>query len=190
MATRSPAPMTPAAALARHLEWLEYALAAARDEEERRRDRLAGATNKNRDKRTARLAEVTAEVTELAALVEGIKSLQTQAAASVEVGVDAQAGRVGSHVEAGDAEADASRTGSRQRRSRPPRRRPRRHRPPSPPGPPRQRHRPPRRTARSRKATTRKPAARKPATQEAGDEAATRADLDDAPLRHVELTVD
>jgi hypothetical protein len=72
--------MTPAAALARHLEWLEYALAAARDEEGRRRDRLARATNKNRDKRTARLAEVTAEVTELAALLEGIKSLQAQPA--------------------------------------------------------------------------------------------------------------
>ena len=79
MAT-SPASMTPAAALARHLEWLEYALAAARDEEERRRDRLANATKKNRDKRTVRLAEVTSEVTELAALVEGIKSLQKQAA--------------------------------------------------------------------------------------------------------------
>lgn len=79
MATPALAPMTPAAALARHLEWLEYALAAARDEEVRRRDRLAKATNKNRDKRTARLAEVTAEVTELAALVEGIKSLQVQA---------------------------------------------------------------------------------------------------------------
>ena len=60
MATPAVAPMTPAAALARHLEGLEYALAAARDEEVRRRDRLAKATNKNRDKRTARLAEVTA----------------------------------------------------------------------------------------------------------------------------------
>jgi starch synthase len=80
MAHPAAAPMTPAAALARHLEWLEYALAAARDEEGRRRDRLARATNKNRDKRTARLAEVSGEVTELAALVEGIRSLQAQAA--------------------------------------------------------------------------------------------------------------
>jgi hypothetical protein len=79
MATPDPASMTPAAALSRHLEWLEYALAAARDEEDRRRARLERATNKNRDKRTTRLAEVSAEVVELAALVEGIKSLQAAA---------------------------------------------------------------------------------------------------------------
>lgn len=80
MATPDAVPMTPAAALARHLEWLEYALVAARDEEGRRRGRLERATQKNRDKRTVRLAEVSAEVVELAALVEGIKSLQAAAA--------------------------------------------------------------------------------------------------------------
>jgi hypothetical protein len=80
MATPDAVPMTPEAALARHLEWLEYALVAARDEEERRRGRLQRATTKNRDKRTIRLAEVSAEVVELAALVDGIKSLQAAAA--------------------------------------------------------------------------------------------------------------
>jgi hypothetical protein len=80
MATPDATSMTPAAALARHLEWLEYALAAAREEEDRRRDRLSKATSKNRDKRTARLAEVSSEVVELSALVQGIKSLQAAAA--------------------------------------------------------------------------------------------------------------
>ena len=80
MATPDATSMTPAAALARHLEWLEYALGAAREEEVRRRGRLDQATNKNRAKRTTRLAEVSAEVVELAALVEGIKSLQASAA--------------------------------------------------------------------------------------------------------------
>jgi hypothetical protein len=77
--------MTPAAALARHLEWLEFALAAAKDEEARRQGRLDRATDKNRDKRTTKLAEVSAEVRELASLVRGIKDLQagaSEAAAS------------------------------------------------------------------------------------------------------------
>jgi hypothetical protein len=81
MPTASPKPMSPAAALARHLEWLEYALAAARDEELRRQGRLDRATDKNRDKRAVRLAEVTAEVVELAALVKGMKDLQRPVAA-------------------------------------------------------------------------------------------------------------
>jgi hypothetical protein len=74
--------MTPVAAVVRHVEWLEFALAAARDEETRRRDRLAQATDKNRDKRTVRLAEVTAEVRELGALVQGLKNLQARPAAA------------------------------------------------------------------------------------------------------------
>jgi hypothetical protein len=78
MAKDVPAAMTPAAAVTRHVEWLEFALAAARDEETRRRERLGRATDKNREKRTVRLAEVTAEVRELAALVQGLKGLQTK----------------------------------------------------------------------------------------------------------------
>jgi hypothetical protein len=74
--------MSPTAAVARHLEWLEYALAAARDEEVRRRSRLDKATDKNREKRSIRLVEVTAEVVELAALVTGIKDLQGRGAAT------------------------------------------------------------------------------------------------------------
>jgi hypothetical protein len=84
MASESPKPTTPAAAVARHVEWLEYALAAARDEELRRRGRLDRATDKNRDKRVIRLAEVSAEIVELAALVRGIKDLQTAGAAPVQ----------------------------------------------------------------------------------------------------------
>ena len=80
MATDSPKPMSPTAAVLRHLEWLEFALVAARDEELRRQGRLDRATDKNRDKRTVRLAEVTAEVLELSALVKGIKDLQAGAA--------------------------------------------------------------------------------------------------------------
>ena len=76
MATDSPKPMSPTAAVARHLEWLEFALAAARDEEARRKGRLDKATPKNREKRTVRLAEVSAEVVELAALVTGLKNLR------------------------------------------------------------------------------------------------------------------
>ena len=50
MAKDDPAAMTPVAAVARHLEWLEFALAAARDEETRRRERLG----RRRPTRTAR----------------------------------------------------------------------------------------------------------------------------------------
>ncbi len=81
MAKGDPVPMTPAAAVARHVEWLEFALAAARDEETRRKGRLDKASDKNRDKRTSRLAEVTAEVRELGALVTGLKALQKPARA-------------------------------------------------------------------------------------------------------------
>ena len=78
MPSDSPKPMSPTAAVNRHLEWLEYALAAARDEETRRQGRLDKATTKNRDKRAVRLAEVSAEVTELNALVVGLKTLQAR----------------------------------------------------------------------------------------------------------------
>jgi hypothetical protein len=81
MAKDGTAAMTPVAAVARHLEWLEFALAAARDEETRRRERLGKATDKNREKRTVRLAEVTAEVRELAALVQGLRALRAPAPA-------------------------------------------------------------------------------------------------------------
>jgi len=86
MANPDARPMTPAAALARHLEWLEYALTAAREEEDRRRGRLDKATPKNRDKRAVRLAEVRAEVDELSALVQGIKDLQTAATPATKTG--------------------------------------------------------------------------------------------------------
>lgn len=72
--------MSPAAAVARHLAWLEDALIVAREEETRRRGRLERATDRNRDKRTVRLAEVTDEVAELEALVAGIKALQARPA--------------------------------------------------------------------------------------------------------------
>ena len=85
MANPDTRPMTPAAALARHLEWLEYALTAAREEEDRRRGRLDKATSKNRDKRAVRLAEVRAEVDELSALVQGIKDLQAAATPATKV---------------------------------------------------------------------------------------------------------
>jgi DNA-binding protein HU-beta len=81
MATDTPKPMTPTAAVARHIEWLEYALAAARDEEVRRQGRLDKASTKNREKRVVRLAEVKAEVVELAALVTGLKGIQAKTAA-------------------------------------------------------------------------------------------------------------
>jgi hypothetical protein len=77
--TPPPRDMSPAAALGRHLEWLEHALVVAREEEARRQGRLDRAKDKNRDKRTARLAEVTDEVAELEALVAGIKELQARA---------------------------------------------------------------------------------------------------------------
>jgi hypothetical protein len=82
MANADPKPTAPAAAVARHLEWLEFALNAARDEETRRKGRLERATDKNRDKRSVRLAEVRAEVRELDALVKGIKELNARPAAS------------------------------------------------------------------------------------------------------------
>ena len=82
MANDDPVAMTPVAAVVRHVEWLEFALAAARDEEARRRERLGRATDKNREKRTVRLAEVTAEVRELGALVQGLKNLQARPAAA------------------------------------------------------------------------------------------------------------
>ena len=70
---------TPAAAVARHLEWLEYALDAAREEETRRSGRLERASDKNREKRTIRLAEVTAEIRELEALLAGLRDLEARA---------------------------------------------------------------------------------------------------------------
>ena len=74
-------PMTPTIAVTRHLEWLDYALAAARAEEGWRRGRLEKATNKNRAKRETRLAEVVAEIDELAALLVGLRAIQKPAAA-------------------------------------------------------------------------------------------------------------
>jgi hypothetical protein len=72
--------MTPTVAVSRHLEWLDYALAAARAEESWRRGRLEKATKKNRAKRETRLVEVVAEIDELAALVVGLRGLQKPAA--------------------------------------------------------------------------------------------------------------
>lgn len=72
--------MTPAAALARHVEWLDFALGAATAEERWRRERLAKATKGNRAKRTDRLAEVVAEIEELTALLTGIRDLERRAA--------------------------------------------------------------------------------------------------------------
>jgi hypothetical protein len=70
-----PAAIEPAAAVARHLEWLEFALAAARSEVSWRQDRLAKSTTKNRIKRTDRLADVDDEVAELTALLAGLRAL-------------------------------------------------------------------------------------------------------------------
>jgi hypothetical protein len=72
--------MTPTIAVTRHLEWLDYALAAARAEESWRRDRLAKATKSNLAKRETRLAEVLAEIVELSALITGLRGLQRGAA--------------------------------------------------------------------------------------------------------------
>jgi hypothetical protein len=72
--------MTPAAALTRHVDWLEFALAAARSEETWRAARLDKATKKNREKRLARIAEVREEIEELAALLEAIRSLRARGA--------------------------------------------------------------------------------------------------------------
>ena len=74
--------MTPAAALKRHVEWLEYALGAAFAEESYRAGRLEKATKANRDKRAARLGEVREEVEELTALLEGIRDLQARSKSS------------------------------------------------------------------------------------------------------------
>ena len=86
----SPAPSaTPAApgisptdALARHLDWLDFALGAAKSEESWRKERLAKATKKNRAKREARLTDVTAEIEELTALLAGIRELKARPARS------------------------------------------------------------------------------------------------------------
>lgn len=91
MAKDDPGAVTPAAAVARHLEWLEFALEAARDEEIRRRGRLDKASDKNRSKRTVRLGEVTAEIRELAALVTGLRDLQTRADAATKAAPPAAA---------------------------------------------------------------------------------------------------
>lgn len=100
MAKDEPGAVTPAAAVARHLEWLEFALEAARDEEIRRRGRLEKATDKNRGKRTVRLGEVAAEIRELAALVAGLRDLQARADAAAKpktpaTGATARRGRRG-----------------------------------------------------------------------------------------------
>jgi hypothetical protein len=68
--------MTPTIAVTRHLEWLDYALAAARAEESWRRDRLAKSSKSNLAKRETRLAEVVAEIVELSALITGLRDLQ------------------------------------------------------------------------------------------------------------------
>jgi hypothetical protein len=68
--------MTPTIAVTRHLEWLDYALAAARAEESWRRDRLAKASKSNLAKRETRLADVIAEIVELSALITGLRDLQ------------------------------------------------------------------------------------------------------------------
>jgi hypothetical protein len=73
-------PITPTIALARHLEWLEYALGAARAEEGWRRTRLGKASKGNLDKRETRLADVVAEIAELSALILGLRDLQRRAA--------------------------------------------------------------------------------------------------------------
>jgi len=70
--------MAPSAALARHIEWLEFALGAARSEETWRAARLEKATKRNRDKRTVRLEEVRDEISELSALLDGIRALQAR----------------------------------------------------------------------------------------------------------------
>jgi hypothetical protein len=73
-------PITPTVAVTRHLEWLDYALAAARAEETWRRGRVANATKKNRAKRETRLAEVIAEIDELSALLIGLRALRQKPA--------------------------------------------------------------------------------------------------------------
>jgi len=75
-ASQPAAKMTPEAALARHVEWLEFALAAARSEETWRAGRLEKATKRNRDRRATRLVEVRDEIEELSALLAAIRDLQ------------------------------------------------------------------------------------------------------------------
>src|SRR3954470_21817762 len=70
--------LAPAAALARHIEWLEYALNAAQAEETLRAVRLEKAKKKNREKRWPRLSEARDEIAELTALLEGIRELQAR----------------------------------------------------------------------------------------------------------------
>jgi hypothetical protein len=82
-ATPASAPgISPTDALARHLDWLDFALGAAKSEESWRKDRLAKATKKNRAKREARLTDVTAEIEELTALLAGIRELKARPARS------------------------------------------------------------------------------------------------------------
>jgi hypothetical protein len=78
--------ITPALALARHVEWLDFALAAARSEETWRAARLKKATKKTLDKRTSRLAEVRDEIAELAALIQAIRGLKPSAASRSSAG--------------------------------------------------------------------------------------------------------
>jgi hypothetical protein len=79
-ASQPAAKMTPEAALARHIEWLEFALAAARSEETWRAGRLEKATKRNRDRRATRLVEVRDEIEELSALLAAIRDLQRRSA--------------------------------------------------------------------------------------------------------------
>jgi len=74
--------MTPEAALGRHVEWLEFALAAARSEETWRVARLDKANKRNRDRRATRLDEVRDEIEELDALLVAIRELQARPAAA------------------------------------------------------------------------------------------------------------
>jgi len=71
--------MTPEAALGRHIEWLEYALGAAREEETYRMGRLEKASPSNREKRERRVAEAREEIDELTALLAAIRDLQDRA---------------------------------------------------------------------------------------------------------------
>jgi hypothetical protein len=107
--------MTPAVAVTRHLEWLDYALAAARAEESWRRGRLDKATKRNRLKRETRLAEVVAEIDELAALILGLRALQNPAAARTPVRrrtTRARTRRTGTTTRAGRRAATATDTGA------------------------------------------------------------------------------
>ena len=121
--------MTPEAALGRHVEWLEFALAAARSEETWRVARLEKANKRNRDRRATRLDEVRDEIEELDALLVAIRELQARPA-------PAAASR-GTEAWAGPAAQDDERRARRRRRRRPARRRsllrPRRPRPPRSP---------------------------------------------------------